>query len=547
MVDGVLERGRAAFQAKSWDNAYGALSDASRSQSLEYGDLQQLALAASLTGRDDASDEAWAQAHQACLKVGDAAGAARCAFWLGFALFERGDMARGGGWLSRAERLLDEAGDCVEQGYLLLPRALQSLGGGDRAGARATFARAGEIAARFHDADLLTLARLGQGRSLIELGEARDGVALLDEAMVAVTTAEVSPLVAGIVYCAVIEACQEIFDLRRAREWTAALHDWCESQPDLAPFRGQCLVYRAELMQLRGAWPDAAKEAQRAGTRLTAPGDQPVAGEALYRQAELHRLCGEFAEAEEGYRQASASGRQPEPGMALLRLAQGQVAVAEATSRRALSEAREGAKGARLLGPHAEIMLAAGDLEAARAAADELAEVATRLESPQLLAEAERAIGAVRLTSGDAQGALETLRSAVTSWHALEVPYEAARTRVLIGLACRQLGDEDTAKLELEAAQAVLRGLGAAPDVDRVERLFRATDIVAVGGLTARELEVLRLIAAGKTNRAIAVELVISEKTVARHVSNIFTKLGVSSRAAATAYAYDHEVVSPPA
>jgi ATP/maltotriose-dependent transcriptional regulator MalT len=300
-------------------------------------------------------------------------------------------------------------------------------------------------------------------------------------------------------------------------------------------------------MQLHGRWRDAADEAQRAQTRLTAPADQPVAGEALYRQAELHRLRGEFAEAETGYRQASAAGRQPEPGMALLRLAQGQLAVAEATSRRALGETREGARRARLLGPHAEVMLAAGDLEAARAAATELAEVAARLDSPQLLAEAERVVGAVRLASGDAQGALETLRSAASSWHALEVPYEAARTRVLIGLACRQLGDEDTAKLELDGAQAVFRELEAAPDVDRVERLFRATDAAAVGGLTARELEVLRLIAAGQTNRGIAATLVISEKTVARHVSNIFTKLGVPSRAAATAYAYDHEVVSPPA
>lgn len=503
-------------------------------------DLERLATAAYLTGRDEESDDAWARAHQQWLGTSNPARAARCAFWLAFGLLLRGEEARASGWLARAQRLLDgEDLDCAERGYLLVPVALAALDS-DPMSAYAAFARAGEIGELFHEPDLTTLGRLGCGQALIRAGKTAEGVALLDEAMVAVTADEVSARVAGLVYCAVLLECQIIFDLRRARQWTAALTHWCDSQADLVPYRGQCLVHRAELMQLHGDWPDAIDEAQRACQRLA---DRPAAAVAHYQLAELHRLRGEFATAERAYREASRRGYSAQPGLALLRLAQGQVDVAAAAMRTVVDEARDRITRSHLLSAHVEIMLVAGDVPAGRAAADELAEIARDLGAPYAHAMSAQAAGAVHLAEGDGRAAVAALRRAWTAWHEIEAPYDAARTRVLIGLACQELGDLDGAALEFDAAGWAFRQLGAVTDLSRVERLSIRAAPDAAGRLTAREVQVLRLVAAGKTNRAIAADLFLSEKTVARHVSNVLAKLEVGSRSAATAYAYEHDLL----
>jgi DNA-binding NarL/FixJ family response regulator len=537
-----LGAGREAYRIRAWGQAYTQLSAADALEPLGLGDLMLLAQAAELIGRYDETDVVAERAHREGLRVGDLPGAARAAFWLGFGLIARGEYARGGGWVARAARVIEEGHlDCVEAGYILLPGAVRGLDDGHAAESLAAFEQATRIAERFGDRDLATLGQLGQGNAYIDLGEVDRGVALLDEAMVAVTADEVSPVVVGIVYCATIEACHRIFDLRRAQEWTAALTRWCESQPELQPFRGRCLLYQAELMQFHGAWDDATVQTQIAYERLSQPPPEPAVAEAIYQQGDLHRLRGEFEAADKAYRKANQQGRQPEPGQSLLRLAHGDSTAALSAIRRAIDETHDPFGRARLLEACVEIALAADDPEAAHAASAALSEMADSARAPLLKAMSTSAEGAVSLMDGDASAAIATLRRAWSQWRDLDAPYEAARVRVLLGQAFRVLGDEDTASMEFETARQVFLELGAAPELVRVDAMAPARPTAGgPGGLTVREVEVLLLVAEGLTNRVIAERLVISEKTVARHVSNIFTKLDVSSRSAATAYAYEH-------
>jgi DNA-binding NarL/FixJ family response regulator len=539
-----LDQAREAFAQGIWREAFARFSAADSGQPLVAEDLERLAVAAQLVGKDELSAATWERAHLQLLDRGEVERAVGCAFWLASGLLSRGQMARGGGWVGRAQRLVHDHGlDCVEQGFLLIPLGLRALEGGDPVEAHDTFENAIAVGQRFGAADLVTLGRLGQGRSLIVMGRDAEGLALLDEAMVAVTAKEVTPIVAGRVYCAVILVCQQAFDLNRAHEWTAALSDWCDAQPDMVLFRGQCLVHRSELMQWHGEWSKALDEAKRARERLSEPPGQPAVGMAFYQLGELYRLRGEFVEAEAAYREASRHGRDPQPGLSYLRMMRGDIEGATTAIRRIRSERCDRVTRARVLGACVEIMVAAGDEEAATEAATELAAVATDVDAPVLHAMAMQATATLSLHRRDPRAALDAAQQATLAWADLQAPYEHARSRLLGGLACRDLGDRDTAHLEAEAARQTFEHLGAVPDMDRLAALFPAVAPPSAGNLTQRQIEVLALVAAGRANREIAEELSVSEHTVRRHLQDIFHKIGVTSRAAATAFAYKHGLI----
>ena len=541
---GALARGRNAFQREAWSEARALLAEADRETPLDAEDLERLATAAHLIGQDAASIEALTRAHHAFLEQGDMISAARLAVWMTFSMFERPALqAQAMGWLARARRLFDECGsDCAERGFLLCAEAIGRVRANDPAGGSALFAQAVELGARFKDRDVLALARHGQGRALLYQNKPAEGFEILDEVMVSVTCGEVHPIISGVVYCSVLSACHDLFDMRRAKEWTAALTTWCDAHPDMH-FRGECLVRRSEMLQLQGAWDEALAEAEQACARLHEGSPPRDTGISPYRAAELYRMRGEFQKADDLYRRASQAGRNPQPGFALLRLAQGQIEAAAVAIRRELQEKRSPAVHAEVLRAAVEILLAANDISAARAVADELAHTAARVDAAFLRGASATASAAVVLAEGEASAAAALLRDACAIWRDLDAPYEIARVRELTGLAYRQLGDEEGARLEFEAAADAFERLGAKPDAQRVASIPTASSADARGPLTGREVEVLRLIASGKTNRAIADDLAISEKTVARHVSNILTKLDLPSRSAATAYAYTRNLV----
>ena len=534
MVGG-LARARESYLSGAWKEARkGFLAEQGE---LCANDLERLAVSSYLLGRNAESDDAWALAHRRHLDQGDVGGAIRCVFWLGFRLVNAFERSEANAWIARLERLVTTApDDSLAQARLDYLTGLRAALEGGLSSAAEDLEKAVAIATREGDEELAALARLSLGRVRIFLGQITNGVRLLDDAMLVVASEPISPVAVGDSYCTAIDACHDLHDVRRGQAWTDGLSRWCGRQPDLVPFAGVCQVHRAEFLQLRGAWVEAMSQAGIARDRLTRPFRQLAYGAAVYQQGELHRLLGEFDKAEASYRDASAAGRDPQPGLALLRLRQGRAGDAAQGIDRAMSEAGDPVNRSALLVANVEIMLAVDRVAEAKATASELVDVAAMLESPMLTAAARRAEGWVRLAGDDARGALADLRRASDGFRELDAPYEVACTALLIGTARAALGDAEGAKLEFEAARTTFDRLGARPDLSRVPGQTGA-------GLTAREVQVLRLVAQGATNRSIGSALALSERTVDRHVSNIFAKLGVSSRAAATAVAYQSDLI----
>jgi DNA-binding CsgD family transcriptional regulator len=535
-----LLRARAAYDRRDWLAAYGGLSRAD-GDALTADDFGQLATAAYLVGQRNDCVQALQRAYQLHLDAGAVLAAVRSAFWLALVLLTSGETAVGGGWVARSQRLLaDVDGDVVERGYVLVHVMFRHIFSGDLTTGLDLAEQVTDYGRRFVDPDLTAMGLCSQGRILLYAGRVPEGLGLLDEAMVAVAAGEVSVIFAGNVYCTLIEGCQEISDFDRAARWTAALTAWCGQQPDLVPFTGQCAVHRGQIMRSQGAFDEALVEFDLAMRRYLDDDTPAAAGLALAERGDVLRVRGDFTGAAAAYEQAAALGFEPQPGLALLWLDQGRGAAALAALHRLLGEVQGPVHRSRLLPAAVEVLLAADCRDEAADLAAELQTVAASFGCPSVQARADQAAAQVALAGDDQGAALPALRRALAVWERLGARYDAARCRALLGRALRALGDEDSAVAEFTAARRALAELGARPAEHQVDALLRPT---LPAGLTEREAEVLRLVAAGKTNPQIAQTLFLSEKTVGRHLSNIFGKVGVTTRTAAAAFAFEHHLV----
>jgi ATP/maltotriose-dependent transcriptional regulator MalT len=537
-----LAQARDALDRQDWQAGFDLLVGASSPNGDPAVDAERfdlLADAAWWLGRLDDCIDSREQAYALYDELGEHRRAGQCAVWLFEHHAFRASPAIAGAWLRRARRALEADEECPEFGALLLREAEVTDGGGDYETAASLAERGVELGRRLRSADLEAEGLQTWGRVLINQGRPADGFALLDEAMLLALGGRLSPYSTGKVYCSLISACEELGDLARAAEWTTATARWAERHP-FAVFPGLCRVHHASALQWRGEWAEAEREAERARDEL-AEINLPNAAAAYAEIGDIRRRLGDLDAAEAAFAEADRLCSQPRAGLALLRLAQGQPD--RATS--IITDALEGAThnrlaGAKLLAARAQIAVALGDLATAAAAVDELEAIADAFESAALQAMAASARGRVQLTEGNADAGA-TLRAAVARWTELGVPYEIATARTLLGQACRDVDDEMGAVAAFDAARGLFDELGVGLEARETPSPRNPAALPA--GLTSREAEVLRLVAAGHTNKEIAGALFLSDKTIARHVSNIFTKVGVSTRSAATAFAFEHDLV----
>jgi DNA-binding CsgD family transcriptional regulator len=544
-----LLEARAAHARRDWPRARDLFLAERALARLSADDLYALSDAAWWLGDNALLFDAGAQAYDAYLAAGRPRRAAIAATDIAAVHFLAGEGRVGSGWISRAQRLLEAEPEAAEHGYLAYMLEVEGpLGGIVATDARAfddviaAARRVQELGRRHGDATLVAAGTLGEGRALVKAGQVDRGLALLDEALLAVRGDALVPAWAGNIYCNLIAAAEELGDFRRARAWTDAMTRWLDTMPAAVVFRGICRVHRARILELAGAWDEAESEAARVCQDLGRL-DVAVAARAHYQVGEIRRMRGDAAAAEHAYRSAQELGRDPQPGLALLRLAQGRADVAAASLRSALLAETNRFLRAGLLAAQVEVALALRDLDPADQACAELDDIAAQFTSSGLRMAAARARGDLLLARQRPADALPILRDACRTWSEVDAPYECARVRVLLARAYQTLGDGDSAARELDIAVAVFQRLGAAPDAGAIARLGAGRTLP--GGLTAREAEVLAHVAAGHTNKAIARALGLSEKTVARHLANIYGKLGVRTRTAAAAFAFEHSLAAP--
>jgi ATP/maltotriose-dependent transcriptional regulator MalT len=541
LVATVREKARDAARRGSWAEAFDLFARLDASQ-LEPGDLEAMADAAWWLSRIDDSMAVRQKAYAGYLAANQPRRAGYVAWFLSLECGIKGEASVGSGWLRRAQRHLTADPDCVERGFLAVTESDIARASGDVEQATARAELAVELGERCGSLDLHAMGIQTLGRVLIASGRTREGMALLDEAMALVVGQQLSPMFTGFIYCNVLITCMERADLGRAGDWAEAALSWCGSISDITPFHGICRIHRVEIAALRGDWEGAKSEALRTIEEMQGL-EEHVVAEALYAIGEINLRRGELGAAEDCFVRAHEMGRDPQPGLAAVRLAQGKIDAAVTGLHLSLASAEKPTlQRARLLAAQVEVLIAAQDVRGAREPVGALEKLASEEPSALLEATAVMARASLHLAEGQVDQALGCARRAWSQWQQLKLPYLAAKTRMVIGLACKLAGDMDSAQIEFASARAAFEQLGASLDARAAaERLRDATDLP--GGLSARELEVLRLVAAGKTNREIAAAMVISEHTVSRHLENIFRKLEVSSRAGATAFAFKHALV----
>jgi ATP/maltotriose-dependent transcriptional regulator MalT len=541
--DKMVSSAREAFRRHDWPGAYGAYQDARAAGALLPEDLAALADAAWWIGHVGEAMEVYEEAWRIYRETGQSRAAAMIALTIGYTRAMRGEMAIASGWIARSARLLRDEPDCAERGFLVYIEIEEAMSRGDVDAALGDARAIQEMGARFGDPNLAALGMLAEGVGMMRQGATGRGLALLDEAMLAAVSDDLDPAWAGHIYCNVIAACEETGDLRRAAEWTDATMRWCESLTASGPFLGICRVHRARIHQLQGRWDQSEREARNVYT-----GDPwfdvATLGEAHYQVGEVLRLRGDYDGALDAYRRAHELGREPQPGLALVHAAQGEVPLATVALQAALAATPAPLRRVRLLAAQADVALTAGETSTAMKASAELDEITRAHIGPGLVAIGHQVRGMALLAQGELAEALTALQAAREIWQSLSAPYDVAKTRMLIAAVRDALGDAAGAAHDRETALASFERLGALPDA-RAARAGPRSDR-APGGLSEREVEVLRLVAAGMTNRQIGEALFISPKTVGRHLESIYAKLSVPSRAAASAWAMSHNLLPPP-
>lgn len=540
----LLDLARAAYACRDWVRASELFAAARAQQPLCADDTYALSDAAWWVGDNDTVFDAALHAYDLFIAEARPLRAAYTALDLAVAFFLRGDESQGAGWLGRSQRLLEHEAESAVHGYhrylIEVEGPLGGIAPSDPGAVESLLAAARDVqdmGRRHGDRTLEAAGMLGEGRALVKSGRTVEGVRLLDETLVVVLTEELNPAWAGNIYCHLMSAADELGDLRRAREWTASTERWLAGMPAAVVFNGICRVHRARVHMLAGAWDAAEEEARRVCADLEALHTSTAAA-AYYQVGEIRRLRGDHAGAAAAYERAHALGFDPQPGLALLRLAEGRSDVALASIRAAVLAQPNGLARAPLRAAQVEIAMRAGELDVAREASAELDDTAKVWPTPWLQVVARYARAAIMLELGRPQDALPALRDACRCWIEFGAPWECARVRVLLARAYHMLDDDDAAERELDAAAAAFERLGALGEARVVARLRRARSLPC--GLTPREAEVLELVAAGGTNKRIAGELRVSEKTVARHLANIFANIGVTTRTAAASFAFEH-------